>query len=407
MEEEKFIKRQRIYRTIMLMVLTAFITFIATSVLLNGKIINTTNGESLISKTDDSKLITEMKKIESLVKEYYLKDIDEDKAIESAVKGYVEGLGDKYSQYITQSQMEEYTAEILGKYEGIGAYLVANKEKNMVEIYAPMIDSPAEKAGLLAGDLIKSIDGKEYTAEQLNEASEAIKGKNGTTVKLEIVRGEENLTIEVTRGTIEMNPVAGKKLENDIGYISFTSFDEDTAEQFKTKLEDLKKQGINSLIIDLRDNSGGMVDTALKIADYFIEKDKTLLITVDKDGKEEIKKAETNPIIDVPIVILTNGDTASASEILVGALKDNKNAKTVGTKTYGKGVIQNFISMPDGSGLKITIAEYFTPNKNKINEVGIEPNEKVELPSELKNATVVPEDKDTQLQKAIEMLKNK
>ena len=207
------------------------------------------------------------------------------------------------------------------------------------------------------------------------------------------------------REKVKVNQVEGKVLSNNIGYINFTSFDETTADDFKAKFEELNKQGIKSLIIDLRNNGGGIVDQALQIADYVADKDSVLLYEVDKNNKETVKKAKTDPIINMPIIILTNENTASASEILAGALKDLGKAKTVGTTTYGKGVIQQILKLSDGSGLKVTIEEYQTPNRNKIHKIGITPDEEVKLPDSVTNVLNVTESEDTQLQKAIEMLK--
>ena len=222
---------------------------------------------------------------------------------------------------------------------------------------------------------------------------------------MQILRGEETLDFEITRENIVVNPVEGEVLENNIGYIEFSSFDENTAEEFKTKFEELQAQGINSLIIDLRNNGGGIVDEALQIADYIADKDSVLLYEVDKDNNETVEKSENDPIINMPIIILTNESTASSSEILAGALKDLGKAKTVGTKTYGKGVIQQILTLPDGSGLKITTEKYLTPNRTEINEVGIEPDETVELPDGVDDSYNIDRAQDTQLQKAIEMLK--
>lgn len=187
--------------------------------------------------------------------------------------------------------------------------------------------------------------------------------------------------------------------------MKISTFDEGCSEEFKQKYDELKKQNIQSLIIDLRNNGGGIVDEALEIADYMTDKNATLLITKDKNDKEEIKKAKQSKYIDMNIIILTNENTASASEILAGAVKDNNVAKLVGTKTYGKGVIQELLTLNDGSGLKITTNEYYTPNRSKINKVGIEPDEKVELPEEYQKIIDIPEENDTQLQKAVELLK--
>ena len=239
----------------------------------------------------------------------------------------------------------------------------------------------------------------------MTAAANNIKGDEGTKVNIEFLRGTETVKYEITREKVKVNQIEGKVLTNNIGYIEFTSFDETTAEDFKAKYDELAKKGIQSLIIDLRNNGGGIVDQALEIADYITPKDSVLLYEVDKNGKETVKKAKKDPIINMPIVILTNENTASASEILSGALKDLGKAKIVGTKTYGKGVIQQILTLSDGSGLKVTIEEYQTPNRNKIHKIGIEPDEKVELPDTVKNVLSVKEEEDTQLQKAVEMLK--
>ena len=238
-------------------------------------------------------------------------------------------------------------------------------------------------------------------------AANKIKGENGSSVKLEILRNGETLTFDIKREKIVTNPVIAEKLENNIGYISLSSFDEETSKSFEKKFEELKSQNITSLIIDLRNNGGGIVDEAIEIANCIADKGSTLLITVDKNKKEEITKSKKDPIINMPIVVLVNENTASASEILAGALKDLNKATIVGKKTYGKGVIQQFITLSDGSGLKITSEEYFTPNRTTINKVGIEPNEVVELPDSVKNTLTVDKKDDTQLQKAIEIIKNK
>ena len=192
-------------------------------------------------------------------------------------------------------------------------------------------------------------------------------------------------------------------LEGNIGYINITSFDSECAKEFKTIYENLTKANITSLIIDLRNNGGGIVSEALDIADYILEKNQVILVTKDKDGKEEIEKSTKNPIINLPIVVLTNGNSASASEILVGALKDNNKATIVGEKTFGKGVIQELFTLSDGSGLKVTVEEYYTPNKNKINGIGITPDIEVASSEDI----VVEIEQDKQLQEAIKILKNK
>ena len=409
MEEERYLKKQRIYKTIMLVVLTIFITFIVTTFYISNKYKLSTGSTPLTSiitnNSSSDKLTTSLKNIESIIKKYYLNDYDEDKAIESAISAYVSALGDEYTEYIPVEEMQEYTENIMGNYVGIGIYMVKNTEKNTIEVLLPIKDSPAEKAGILSGDTIISVDGKEYSGNDMTAAANNIKGEEGTTVKLVIQRGEEQLTFEIKRAKVSTNPIIAKKMENNIGYLEVSSFDEGTAEDFKNKYEELKAQGINSLIIDLRNNGGGLVEEALKMADYIVPKGKELLITTDKNGKEEIKKATVDPIIDQKIILLVNENTASASEILAGALKDNEKATIIGTKTYGKGVIQQILTLKSGAGIKVTIEEYYTPNRNKINKVGIEPDETVKLPETVTNPLLVKEDEDTQLKKAVEILK--
>ena len=407
MEEEKYQKKQRIYKTIMLVVLTAFLSCILTTLYISSNYeIGTSKGiiSSIISGEDDN-LTTSLKNIEKIMEKYFLYDIDEQKVIDGAIDGYISALNDEYTEYIPAEQMEEYTENITGNYVGVGIYMLENKEQNRIEVLSPIVESPAAEAGILPGDIIFSVNGVEYTGEQIDEASNEIKGPEGTTVKLVILRGEEKIEFEITRKKINTNPVISKKLDNNIGYLEITSFDEGTAEDFKSKFENLKNQGITSLIIDLRNNGGGIVDEALQIADYIVPKGKDLLITVDKNQNEKIEKAEQDPIIDMPIVVLVNENTASSSEILAGALKDLEEATIVGTTTYGKGVIQQVISLRTGAGIKVTVEEYYTPNRNKINGVGIEPDEKVELPETVESPLLVTDEEDTQLQKAMEILK--
>ena len=402
--EEK--KRFKAYKVIMLIVLVAFITFLITSIGMYQYFTNNSFGKQLVvSSENNGEITSELSKYRALIDKYFLGEVDEEKLKEGAIKGYIEGLDDPYTEYISKEDMEDYLADATGNFVGIGIYMVQDTETNKIMVLAPIKGSPAEKAGILPGDLIVSVDGVTYTAEEMTVASSKIKGEVGTAVKIEILRGNETLNFELKRENIKVNPVEGKKLENNIGYIEFSSFDDGTAEEFKTKFEELQEQGIKSLIIDLRNNGGGIVDEALKIADYILEKDDVILYEVDKNGKETVEKSKNDPIINMPIIILTNENTASSSEILAGALKDYGKAKIVGTKTYGKGVIQQLLTLPDGSGLKITSEEYLTPNKTKINEIGIEPNEEVKLPDSVKNVLTVEEKDDTQLQKAIEMAK--
>ena len=388
-------KTQKIYKIIMLIALVAFITFIITTVFLYNT--NLGNTKYVLVSNNDNTIAEELARFRTIIDEYYLGEIDENKLKESVIKGYVEGLGDEYSEYITKEEYEEYEINIMGNYVGIGIYMSAYKDSDEIVVLSTIEDSPAESAGILTGDIILKVDGIEYDGEHLNEASAAIKGEEGTKVKIEIKRNEQIIELEIERKKVIVNPVKSEVKENNIGYIKLTSFDEDTSKIFKEKYEELQKQNIQSLIIDLRDNGGGIVQEALTIADYMLEKDSKMLITVNKKENEIIETAKIDPIITIPVVLLVNENSASASEILAGALKDNNRAKIVGTKTYGKGVIQELLRLKDGSAIKLTTEEYYTPNRTKINKVGIEPDELVENKKD--------EQTDLQLQKAIEMAK--
>lgn len=398
-------RKNRIYKIIMIVAIAVFLTFMVTSISLYTYFVN--NPISITSKSSSSSkdIAGTLQKYKEIIDKYYLGDVDEEKLKEGAIKGYIEGLGDPYTEYISADEMEDYLSDTMGNFVGIGIYMVKNTEKGKIQVLAPIKGSPAEKAGIQAGDIILTVDGVDYSADEMTIASNKIKGEEGTTVTIEVLRGTETKKYELKREKVKVNQVEGKVLSNNIGYINFTSFDETTADDFKAKFEELNKQGIKSLIIDLRNNGGGIVDQALQLADYVADKDSVLLYEVDKNNKETVKKAKTDPIINMPIIILTNENTASASEILAGALKDLGKAKTVGTTTYGKGVIQQILKLSDGSGLKVTIEEYQTPNRNKIHKIGIAPDEEVKLPDSVTNVLNVTESEDTQLQKAIEMLK--
>lgn len=395
-------KIKKIYKTIMLVIVVSLVTFIITSASMYKKI-----GISKYSNTQltNSELNRKILTIKKIMDNKYISDIDEKKLTESAIKGYVEGLEDEYTEYFTKEEMEEFKTETEGNYVGIGVYMTKNTENNTVVILMPIENSPADKAGILPGDIIRKVDNVEYTGEDFEKISTYIKGKEGTKVKLEIERQGERKIFEIERKKVDLYPIKSEVLENNIGYIKISSFDEECSKKFKNAYDQINKNKINSLIIDLRNNGGGIVDEALQIADYILEKDSTILITRDKNGKEEIEKSKQNPTIKIPVIVLVNENTASASEILAAALKENNKATIVGEKTYGKGVIQELITLTDGSGIKITTEEYYTPNRNKINKIGITPNKEVSLPKELKSKYKIEKKDDTQLQEAINLLK--
>lgn len=397
-------KRQKIYKYIMLIVIVATITFLLTSIwmykIIEGK------GKYVYVTADHSEIGNTIASFRRLIDQKYLGEINEDDLVNGAIKGYIDGLNDPYTEYFTKEEMQEFTVDVFGNFVGIGINMMNNLEDNTIVIISPIKGSPAAAAGIQSGDIITKVDGVAYKGEQLAEASNKIKGEKGTTVKIEILRENKTIELEIKRDNIKINHVEGKVLENDIGYLNLNTFDDGCAKEFEEQYKELLKKNIKALIIDVRNNGGGLVEEALEIAELIAPKDSTLLITVNKSEKEEVEKSSKKPIIELPIVMLTNSGTASASEILAGALRDNNKAKIVGTKTYGKGVIQELITLKDGSGIKITTAEYYTPNRNKINKVGITPDEVVELPKDASNLLIIEDKDDTQLQKAMEILKS-
>ena len=297
------------------------------------------------------------------------------------------------TENISKEDLEKVLAD---DYVGIGIYMQKNTNYNKVEIISVIKDSPAEKAGIKAGDIILKVDEIEYNADELDNISNKIKGPEGTTLTMEILRDTLTLNFEITRKKINPNPLEKKVLSENIGYIKFSEFNKTIAKEFKNAYEDLNKQGIKSLIIDLRNNAGGYVDQSIEIASYIVDKGSIISYEVDENKNEKAIKSDKSPFINLPIIILTNGGTASAAEILTGALQDLGKAKVVGEKTYGKAVIQSIVRLEDGSGKIINVGEFLTPNKKRVQDTGIEPNEIVILQDTASE--------DTQLQSAIELL---
>ena len=361
------------------------------------------NSDSIVNLTPEEstqEISKTLKNFRDVIDKFYIGEINEVDLLDGAIKGYIDGLGDEYSEYMTKTEWEDYQADALGNYVGVGLYISTDKQNNIV-VVSPIKGTPAEEAGIKSGDIIAQIEDESTVGMTSNDVASKLKGEEGTKVKVKFYRDNEDFDVELERKAIKVYHVESEMKEDGIGYISLLTFDEDCSKEVKEAYTDLKNQGAKKIIFDLRNNTGGLVDEALKIADFMIEKDKNILITVDSQGNKEINKSEKAPIMDCPIVVLVNEYSASASEILTGALKDNNEATVVGTKTYGKGVIQNVFQLSDGSALKLTIAEYYTPNETKINKIGIEPDELVE-DVEQENEE---EEIDEQLNKAIEIIK--
>ena len=393
--EKKVKKSYGVLKIIIAIILTAIITYFCT--------INFTLN-SYLNGADITYLTTKLVLIKNKLEDTYIYDMDSEKMIESSIKGYVNGIGDKYTEYLTKEDMKDLLETTSGSFVGIGVYMVNNTADNTIVIVGVIDGSVAQSAGLQVGDIISKVNDIEYKGEQLDEVSESIKGEEGSEVKITVIRNSETLDFNIKRSSVKIKSVDSKMLDDNIGYIQIASFNDGTADEFKSAYNEIKDSVKKGLVIDLRNNGGGVVDESLKIAETMVEKGKTLLITADKNKNEKVDKSKENPIINVPVILLINNYTASASEILAGTLKENCGYKIVGIQSYGKGVIQSIYSFKDGTGLKVTMEEYFTPNHNVINKVGISPDIEVDLDDEWKNISNVPYENDLQLQRAVEEL---
>lgn len=416
MEEKKTGNGYKYFVTI---IITALITCILTTIVMYNYFYGKSGAQGMENQnflsgflkifsknTNNDTIESELANIKQKLESVYIGDMDEEKMKEGALEGYVAALGDEYTEYLTEEEVSSLMQEVKGSYVGVGVYIQQYTRTNQILVIGVIEDSPAAKAGILAGDVIKKIDDIEYNGQQLSQASEKMKGIEGTKVKITVERNNEEVEFEVFREKIKSKCVKSEKLDNNIGYIKISSFDGGCAEDFEKEYKNLESQGIQSLVIDLRNNGGGLVDQSLEIAEMIVPKGATMLITSDKTKKEESYTSQKNAIVKVPIVVLVNGYTASASEILTAAIKENTDAKVVGTQTYGKGIIQGVFLFDDQeTGMKITIQEYYTPKHNKLHKIGITPDIVVELPQELRGYSSVDRKYDNQLDKAIELLK--
>lgn len=348
--------------------------------------------------------------IDEYIDNHYMNDYDKAKMLESALVGYVDGLDEPYSRYYPADEFEKYLENVEDSYVGIGVVITLDKDGNIVVI-APFEDSSAYEADVRPGDIVAAVDGVEY--DDMNEAVKHIKnGEEGTTVNITFIRDGEILEKTIERRRVSSNSVKSEMLDGKIGYVRITSFnmnegtnDEDTFTEFKDEVEALQAQGMEKMIIDLRDNPGGILQVACNIADMILPEG-IITYMEYKDGTREDFNSDENEL-DIPIAVLINENSASASEVLTGALKDYDKATVIGKTSYGKGIVQTVFPFLDGSGISLTVAKYYSPNGVCIHDIGIEPDIEVDMPEEFNGmyASMIEHDKDTQLQKAIEVLK--
>lgn len=344
--------------------------------------------------------------IQKLLENNYVGDIETGQLEEGIYKGFVAAVGDPYTNYFTKDEFAQFQEQTSGTYAGIGIMMQVDQTDKLITAVQVFENSPAEKAGVEPKDKLIEAEGIALSADNFEEAPKIIKGKPGTMVKIKLFRPSENriIELEIERENVTYPTVEHRMLEDDIGYIQIKQFDEVTYTQFMNSLEEIQKKNPKGIVLDVRDNLGGLLNIVAQISDELLPEG---MIVYTKDKQGEIKSLKSKEgHIDTPITLLINENSASASEILAGALKDHDRAKLVGTTTYGKGVVQVILPIPDGSGIKVTTSKYYTPNDVSIDGVGIEPDYEVTLPIELLLKPKLDDSEDAQLQKAIEVLKS-
>lgn len=369
-------------------------------------------GESSVSTASSSDALDKdtVSKVEELVKYidlYYNDEYTTEDIQNGLLSGVMEGLGDPYSVYYTKEKYKDLQMSTTGTYYGIGAGLAQNADTMVVTISKVYEGTPAAEAGLLAGDKLVTVGDIDATSMEVSELVTHIRGKEGTKVHLKVYRESTNeyLEFDVERKNIELPSVEGKMLDNGIAYIQISEFQTNTATQFEEILANLEKQDMKGLIVDVRSNPGGLLKSVVQILDDILPEG-TVVYTEDKYGKKDVYSSDAK-CINYPMVVLVNENSASASEIFAGAIKDYKYGTLVGTKTFGKGIVQSIFPLEDGDALKITTAKYFTPNGNYIHGVGIEPDVELEYEYSGKTDEAYDMKYDNQLQKAIEIMNDK
>lgn len=399
--------------TVLIVLITIIITMLFCYVLIKVNMyasILKNGGYYFFDKQYSVEDFEKLKEVKKIIDTMYLNEYDEEDLIDATISGMMSGLDDPYAAYYNKRDFETMYTQTQGEYVGIGIYVSYDTEKSMPIVITPMVGSPAADIGILPGDYIEYVDDLNATTTSYEELVDAIKGFPGTKVKVGLIRFTEDekterIEYEVERKKINVNPITEEVYEGNIGYIKLTSFDIASYDEFKNKYNDLiKNKKVEGLIVDLRNNPGGVLETSAQIVDLIVPEGK-IVYTADKNGSGETLYSDKEHI-EVPLVVIVNEGSASASEIFTAAVKDYGIGKIIGEKTYGKGVVQTMKSLGDGSYVKLTTAEYFSPKGNKINGLGVEPDIKVELPEDIENIYDIEFEKDTQLQTAINEIKN-
>lgn len=364
------------------------------------------NAESASVQTGT--IMNKISVLESIINTYYLGDVDEDTLADGIYKGLLESLDDPYSCYYTAEEYAQLMESSNGIYGGIGATVSQDVKTGVMTIVKPFLNGPAYEAGVLPNDIIYKVNGEDVTKKDLSEVVSRMKGEEGTEVTLTVIReGEADpMDFVIKRGKIEVPTVEYKMLENNIGYISVAEFDKVTMTQYRSALDDLEKQGMEALVVDLRNNPGGRLETVVDMLDRMLPKG-LIVYQEDKSGNRDEETSSNKEQFTKPLAVLINGNSASASEIFAGAIQDYGTGTIIGTTSFGKGIVQSIIPLNDGTAVKVTVSKYFTPNGRNIHGSGIEPDIEVELDSEVANKVVIEYEEDAQLQKAVEVLNEK
>ncbi|ESL01783.1 peptidase, S41 family [Catonella morbi ATCC 51271] len=363
---------------------------------------DTTTGAAI----DWEKVSRKSQELYDTIDDYYLNEIDNDKMQDGIYKGMVDSLGDQYTVYYTADEYKQFTTASSGTYCGIGVAVSQNVTTGAITIVKTFKKGSGAEEGMLPGDVIYKVAGKKIEGLELSKVVSQIKGEEGTFVKVTVLRNGKEIEFNLERRQLEIDTVTYRMEEKDgkkIGYIAVSEFDEVTASQFKSALKDLEKEGMQGLVIDLRDNPGGLLDVTCEMLDRMIKKG-ILVYTVDKNGKRVDEEATDNLSFDKPVAILVNGNSASASEVFSGAMKDYKAATLVGTNTFGKGIVQSIVPFEDGTAMKVTVSKYYTPNGANIHGTGIKPDVVVELNKEALNDGKLDRKEDNQLDKALDVV---
>ena len=343
------------------------------------------------------------------IDDYYRNEIDNNKLQDGIYKGMVDSLGDQYTVYYNAEEYKQFTTSSSGTYCGIGVAVSQNASTGAITVVKTFKKGSGEKEGMLPGDIIYKVKGKKIEGLELSKVVSQIKGEEGTYVKVTVLRDGKEIEFNLERRKLEIDTVTYRIEEKDgkkIGYIAVSEFDEVTASQFKNAIAELEKEGIKGLVIDLRDNPGGLLDVTCEMLDRMIKKG-ILVYTVDKNGKRIDEEATDNLSFDKPVAILVNGNSASASEVFSGAMKDYNVATLVGTKTFGKGIVQSIVPFGDGSAMKVTVSRYYTPNGINIHGTGIEPDVEVKLDEKAIKDGKLDRKEDNQLDKALDVITDK